>query len=51
MKTKLLVLIVLILAVTVGAFADLKGRDVVDKGTIATLEGKLVSKNSEWYFL
>ena len=49
MKTKFLLVLAFILLVSISIFADMKGRDVVDKGEVSEVSGVLTTDGSEWY--
>lgn len=49
MKTKILLIFAFILLVSISIFAELKGRDIVEKGKIREVNGYLTSDGNEWY--
>lgn len=51
-KNIFIISVVLLLAAAVTIFADdLKGRDLVTKGTLKEMEGNFVMEDNEWYLL
>ncbi|MBN2547181.1 MAG: hypothetical protein JXB50_15370 [Spirochaetes bacterium] len=50
-KTLLISTAVLLLIAAVSVSAETKGRDLVTKGELKTLEGTFVIDNSEWYLV
>jgi hypothetical protein len=49
MKTKIILVFVVILLVTISVFADMKGKDVAEKGQVSDVSGVLSTENNEWY--
>jgi hypothetical protein len=49
MKTKFFLVLAFVLLVSISIFADMKGRDVVDKGEVSEVSGVLTNDGSEWY--
>lgn len=49
MKTKIILVFVVILLVSISVFADIKGRDVMEKGQVSDVSGVLSNDGTEWY--